>query len=318
MKRERRNVPAAWMISRPVKMIFCFVVIVTALICFSCQSSLAQSTPTKKPRIISLYAAHTEVVIRIGAKDSLVGVSEQETYNGPEVQGWTWPMQFSVKDDVEKFLAAAPDIILIRPQHLGTAPHLFDTLKNSGIQVWVKQIIDASDLYNYWTEIGEICGHQKEAQAMIEDFKAKIAPFEENLNKPNKPGVFLESIYREIKTFTPNSIPEWILGLAGGDNIAKDALPSREGLMVANYGPEKLLEKAEQIEVFISQEGPMNRVSLETMKARDVYQILPAFKNGRVYKIPENIISRPTPSLFEGLQMMHGFIYPEESSQQNK
>jgi iron complex transport system substrate-binding protein len=106
----------------------------------------------------------------------------------------------------------------------------------------------------------------------------------------------------------------WILSLAGGDNIAKDALPSRPGLVVANYGPEKLLEKVDQIDVFISQDGPMNRVSLDTIKERDIYQILPAFKNGRVYKIPENLISRPTPSLFEGLKMMHEMIYPADGS----
>jgi iron complex transport system substrate-binding protein len=263
-------------------------------------------------RIISLYAAHTEIIIRLGGRDKLVGVSQQETYDGPEVQDWQWPPQFYVQDDVEKFLAAAPDIIMVRPAHLGFAPNLFETLRSSGIIIWSKQIIDSNDLYDYWQELGDLCGYSQEAKQLIEDFKSKIAPFEENILKENKPGVFLESIYREIKTFTPESIPIWILELAVGNYVAKDAQPSREGLMVANYGPEKLLEKTDDIDVFISQDGPMNRVTLETILSRDLYQVLPAFKNGRVYKIPESLISRPTPSLFEGLQMMHSVINPDK------
>lgn len=293
-----------------------------AALCFSLLAILPASgeaqAPKKELRIISLYAAHTEVVIRLGAKDKLVGVSLQETYKGPETEGWEWPMKFSVQDDVEKYLAARPDIVLIRPQHLGSAAHLFDTLRNSGIQVWVKQIIDAPDLYAYWEELGRICGEEEAAKKLVADFKEKIAPFEANINKPDKPGVFLESIHREIKTFTPGSIPEWLLSLAGGENVATDAEPARKGLMVANYGPEKLLEKADKIDVYISQDGAMNTTPLNVILERDIFQIIPAFKNGRVFKIPEYLISRPTPSLYEGLLLMRDMIYPPEEGKKTE
>ncbi|MDR2350075.1 MAG: ABC transporter substrate-binding protein [Deltaproteobacteria bacterium] len=267
----------------------------------------------KNKRIISLYAAHTEVLIRLGARDSLVGVSLQETYDGPEVRGWTWPEKFSVQDDVEKFLVANPDIVLIRPQHLGSNSHLFDSLKNSGIEVWVKQTVDHSDLYDYWAEIGAICGLPPETAAkLVSDFKEKLVPYEAYGARTDKPGVFLESVHREIKTFTPESIPVWVLNMAGGKNVAGDAEAARKGLVVANYGPEKLLEKADLVDVFISQNGPMNTVPLEVILSRDIYQLLPAFRNERVYKIPEELISRPTPSLLKGIELMHRMLYPND------
>jgi ABC-type Fe3+-hydroxamate transport system substrate-binding protein len=55
------------------------------------------------------------------------------------------------------------------------------------------------------------------------------------------------------------------------------------------------------VEIFISQAGAMNRAGLKQILSRPVYQPLAAFKTGRVYKVPEAILARPTPSLLEGL-----------------
>ena len=123
--------------------------------------------------------------------------------------------------------------------------------------------------------------------------------------------MFFESVHKEVKTFTPDSIPIWVVGVSGGRNIASDALPAREGLVVADYGPEKLLAKADEVDIFLSQEGPMNRIPLPVIESRDIYQVLPAIRSGRVYKVPEDLISRPTPSLIEGVALLEGIFFPE-------
>ncbi|MDR1039876.1 MAG: ABC transporter substrate-binding protein [Deltaproteobacteria bacterium] len=275
----------------------------------SAAAQQAVSGEASKPlRIISLFAAHTEIVLREGGRDSLVGISEQETYDGPETDGWDRPPAFSIHDDVEKFLAFKPDLILVRPQHLNAAPNLFETLEGTGIRIWSRQITEAEGLFGYWQELGSLIGRQAEAERMTEGFKAALVPFEANLNRPGRPGVFLESIHREIKTFTPDSIPVWILGYAGGRNVASDAEPSRAGYIVANYGPERLLSKASEVDVYLSQEGPMNRVPLSEITGRDIFRTLPAVKNGRVFKVPENLMSRPTPSLLDGRRYLEGCI----------
>ncbi|MDR2301655.1 MAG: ABC transporter substrate-binding protein [Deltaproteobacteria bacterium] len=280
-------------------------------------------------RIISLYAADTEILLRLGARDQLVGISRQETYDGPETKDWPRPPEFSIHDDVEKFLAAAPDYILIRPMHLSASPALFQTLEKTGIKIWSRQCTEAKDLFDFWRELGEISGKQDQVNSMIEEFQAKIAALtyqdpqngqgqaqNQDQNKAQgqnqRPGVFLEAIHKEVKTFTPDSIPVWLLTLAGGRNVADDSEPTRPGQIVANYGPERLLEKADQVDVFISQEGPMNKVDLKTVKERKIYAVLPAFKNNRVYRIPEELISRPSPSLVEGLELLKGMIHPQK------
>lgn len=253
------------------------------------------------PRIISLYAAHTEVLLSLGARDNIIGVSQQETYAGPETEGWR-PMTFSYRDDVEKFLVAKPDIVLVRPQHAAGGRHMTQALERAGIRILPLQVTRASDLYGYWRELASLVGRSEAAEKMIAEFDREVAHYRAAAAAmKNKPGVFVESMHREVKTFTPDSIPVWLVELAGGRNVAADARPASPGVVIADYGPERLLAKAAEVELFISQRGTMNRTPLEEVKKRDIYQPLAAFKQGRVFEIPEAILARPTPGLLEGM-----------------
>jgi|GEM_PF-2367490 len=260
-----------------------------------------------RPRIISLYAAHTEVLLRLGARDHIIGISAQETYQGPETEGWKRPPTFSIHDDVEKYLALRPDLVLMRPQHLVSGSRLVETLKSSGIKVHSLQVLKAGDLYQYWRDLAKLVNRTDQAEEMIADFDRQISAYHqlaESRPESARPGVFVEAIHGRVKTFTPDSLPIWLVELAGGRNVAADAKPAAPGLMVADYGPERLLSKADEVDIFIAQEGPMNPGSLKQLKGRDIYRKLPAFAAGRVHKIDESILSRPTPSLLKGLELI--------------
>ncbi len=255
-----------------------------------------------RPRVISLYAAHTEVLLRLGARDNLVGVSRQETYAGPETDGWSAPA-FTVRDDVERFLAATPDIVLLRPQHAAGAGHLVAALERAGIRVVSLQVTRADELYEYWRTLASLVGREAECDDMIRRFRHDVDRYTAAARDyPDKPGVFLEAIHREIKTFTPDSLPVWVIETAGGKNVPADAEPASPGVIIADYGPERLLAVAGEIDLFLSQDGAMNRTGLDVLQARPLYRTIPAFTTGRVYKIPEAIISRPTPSLLDGIR----------------
>ncbi|MCD8138527.1 MAG: ABC transporter substrate-binding protein [Planctomycetaceae bacterium] len=280
-----------------MRVVFALLVAVTL-----CSTAGAEDS-SSAPRIISLYAAHTEILLRLGARDAIVGVSRQESYSGPETAGWNPPV-FSARDDSERFIAAAPDIVLARPQHVADG-RLRRVLETAGIRVIALQVTRAGDLYDYWRELGRLVGREAEAEAMIASFDAEANRYRRAARRrDNPPGVFLESIHREVKTFTPDSLPAWVVESGGGRNVADDAEAASPGVIIAEYGLERLLAKADEVVLFISQSGAMNRTPLETVLAREVYSPLAAFRNGRVYKIPEAFIARPTPSLLEGVRMV--------------
>ena len=283
--------------SRPV------LVLLLALALAVAEAAAADRFPAER-RIISLYAAHTEVLLRLGARDNLVGVSEQETYRGPETAYWQ-PRTFSPRDDVEKFLAARPDLVLVRPMHLASNRRLVAALRRAGVEVLARQVLTSAELYSYWRDLGALVGRADEAEKMIADFDRQVSAYQRAADRrpeAEKPGVFLEAIHSQVKTFTPDSLPVWLVELAGGRNVAADAKPQAAGLIIADYGPERLLAKAGEVDLFISQDGPMNRAGLKQIQARGLYRPLAAFKTGRVHKIPEAILARPSPALLEGLR----------------
>jgi iron complex transport system substrate-binding protein len=74
-------------------------------------------------------------------------------------------------DDPEKFIAARPDLVLIRPMLETSHPELFEKLRQAGITVVSLQPTNIDQMYAYWQDLGLLTGRTKEATALREDFR---------------------------------------------------------------------------------------------------------------------------------------------------
>ncbi len=260
-------------------------------------------------RIISLYPAHTENLFSLGLNKEIIGVSRSETY--PE-EALKKPV-FSPFDGVERFISAKPDLILIRPMLERAHFQLFSKLRSIGIKVVSLQPRTVSEMYNYWLELGRITGKVEEARDMIRRFKEeleKIRKIVSCIPESKRKRVFFESIHRKFKTFSTNSIAIFVLKSAGGINIAEDAIPVRN-TNIAAYGKERILSHADEIDVYISQKGPMNHVTKEEIINEPGFQAIKAIREGEVYIVPEELVSRPTLRLIKGIYLIGHILYPE-------
>lgn len=262
-------------------------------------------------RIISLYGAHTENLFCLGLEKSIIGVSVNDTYP-PQVSK---KQRFSYHDGPEKFLAHQPDLILIRPMIDNSYPHLIQRLEKSGIAIVSLQPSGIDEMYDYWRTLGVLTGKKEIAENMIAEFKLDIKQIR-NLTSgiKKKKVVYFESIHTRMKTFSAGAMPIFALQVAGGLNSADDALPSRN-TNIANYGKERILAKADKIDVYIAQIGAMNMVTIQQIISEPGFQIIKAIKNRQVYIVDENIISRPVPRLIEGILEIGSFLYPDIFSQ---
>ena len=138
-----------------------------------------------------------------------------------------------------------------------------------------------------------------------------------NLKIKKKKKVYFESIHSKIKTFSPDSIPIFVLESAGGINIAKDA-KSVKNTNIADYGKEKLLSIAKDIDVFISQHGRMNKISIKDIKNEPGFELIKAVKNNNIYLVDEEITSRPTIRLLLGIYEIGHILYPKHYSKDLK
>jgi iron complex transport system substrate-binding protein len=122
--------------------------------------------------------------------------------------------------------------------------------------------------------------------------------------------VYFEAIHRKMKTFAPASLTMFALSSAGGVNVAADADQVRD-TNIAEYGKERILARAHEIDLFLAQVGVMNKVDRRQILAEPGFSVIKAVREGQVYTVDEKLVSRPTMRLLQGIQGLAEILYPE-------
>jgi iron complex transport system substrate-binding protein len=255
-------------------------------------------------RIISLYAAHTRNLLDMGAGGQIIatGRSDKQLPDLPRLR---------FGDDLERLLALKPDLVLIRPMLSHAHPETLERLTKRGVAVVSLQPNSVKEMFRYWEALGTLSGHEAEAKAMIARFGAGLADIArqvEQVPESKRKKVYFESIHRRMKTFAATSMAVFVLQSAGGINIADDAVQVRS-TNIAEYGKERILAKADQIDVFLAQKGRMNPVTKEMIMEEPGFQVIKAVRQGQVFLVDEKKVSRPTMDLLKGIKEIFAILY---------
>jgi ABC-type Fe3+-hydroxamate transport system substrate-binding protein len=268
--------------------------------------SIVVSKPFK--RIISLYGAHTENLFSLGLMDEIIGVSPHEDF---PLQAVSKPV-FSYHDDPEKFIAARPDLVLVRPMIDRGYPKFVSMLEQTGATVVSLQPATVDEMYTYWEILGILTGKGDRAFRLINRFKSVISDLKDLADaRFKKKRVYFEAVHSKMKTFAPDSMAIFALETAGGINIAADA-ESVRNTNIAYYGKERILSHASEIDVFLAQYGAMNRPTVSMIKDEPGFQVIKAVMHNQIYIIEEQIVSRPTMRLLDGIYRIGRILYPDE------
>lgn len=263
----------------------------------------------KATRIISLYSAHTENLFALGLDKEIIGVGKTDAYP-PKVKE---KEVFDYRSDPEKVIAAEPDVVLIRPFIKRSKPEFVEALEKAKINVVCLYPDKFEEFPEYIKKLALLTGKEEKAQELLEKFNSDLEEIKElTSNIDNKVKVYFESTQNEYRTITTDSMPAHAISFAGGENIAKDATAMKEGTSIASYGAEKILEKGEDIDVFVSQTGAMNSGgNPHSIRIRPGFDTIKAVKEGKVYVINEKLVSSPTFRFSKGVRELARMFYPE-------
>ncbi len=272
--------------------------------------SSGQTVAIAKPyaRIISLYSAHSENLCSLGAMEQLVGIGKGDDYP-PAILD---KPGFSYREDAEKFIAARPDLVLVRPMIEHSYPEFINKLRQAGITVISLQPNNIDEIFAYWQTLGKLTGREPQAKEMINAFTNRLSKVQDRLqNIPGnlRPKVYFEAIHSKMKTFAADSIAAYVLEQAGGINLAADAEQVRE-TNIAAYGKERLLSHGNEIDIFLAQEGKMNPVDEKTIREEPGFMAIKAVREGKILLIAEALVSRPTLRILDGIEQLNAAFYP--------
>ncbi|OIP51489.1 MAG: peptide ABC transporter substrate-binding protein [Deltaproteobacteria bacterium CG_4_10_14_3_um_filter_60_8] len=301
-----------------IKVMRYFLCIILVMFCWTSASSQAtaiidttgRTIEVTKPftRIISLYGAHTENLFSLGLDTEIIGVSNSEDYPPKALKKET----FDYRGDAEKFLAARPDLVLVRPMIERSNANLVEKLQQAGITVVSLQPANIDETFAYWHTLGVLTGREQAADSMVQHFKEEYAKIEKivtGIPATARQRVYFESIHAKMKTFTPESMAMFALTSAGGVNIATDAEQVRS-TNIAAYGKEPIMAKAAEIDVFLAQKGAMNIIDIDTIVREPGFAAIKAVRENKVYLIDERLVSRPTMRLLDGMHQIGELLYP--------
>lgn len=260
-------------------------------------------------RIIALYSPHVENLFAIGAGSSVIGIARGTDYP-PEA---TALPVFDYNGDPEYVIAAEPDLVLIRPFVRRNSPDYVKKIENTGIPVVSLYCESFEDFDTYILRLGMLSGKLPEAEEKLSAFHGELEEIQKRVEGvQKKKSVFFESTENEVRTVTPTSLPAKAIEFAGGINAAPNLPPMSAGSSIARFGTEALLGIADNIDVYVVQQGAMNRTSgIEALRARPGFSAVKAVQNGSVLFINEKLISSVSFRYPEGVRILADFLYPD-------
>lgn len=257
-------------------------------------------------RIISLYPAHTTNLMDLGLDKEIIacGQGDSQLPGRPSVR---------FQDDPERLLALKPDLVLIRPMISRGYPNLVRILEQNKVRVVSLQPTEMDELFSYWQDLGTLTGREEQARTMIATFNQRLGAMTTSLNaipKEKRKRVYFEAMHEQMKTFAPTSMAMFVLESAGGVNVAMDADRMRE-TNIAAYGKERILAKAGQIDLYLAQSGRMNPVTVEDIVNEPGFGVIKAIRERQVFLVAEDMVSRPTMGLIDGIAFVKSLLYPD-------
>ena len=248
-------------------------------------------------KIVSLAPSVTEILFAIGAGSRVVGVQDFSTYPPeaaalPKVGGF--PLNYELIASLQPDLCIGADI---------TSADDIAKLEGLGVKVMVVNRTDLEGIFTNVELVGKAVGAEKAANELAASLRADLKALQERLKSATtKPRVFVE-LDETLYTVAPGSFIHPLIEMAGGANIAADSTNP-----YPQFSAEQVIAK--DPEVILLTDAAYG-VTADQVKARPGWDKIAAVKNGAVYPMDGDIISRPGPRILDGLKALAALIHPE-------
>ncbi|MDW7652382.1 MAG: cobalamin-binding protein [Bacillota bacterium] len=249
-------------------------------------------------RIVSLMPSLTETLFAVGLGDRVVGVTSFCNYPEAALEKEKVGSLFDL--NTEMILSLEPDLVLTGESD--TLQDVLDFLTDNGLTVVVVDPQNLDEIEEAIREVGKITGVPEKGADVAADVAAQRAALNERVGAvadENRPSVFILLDTEAIYTMGQGVFLADIVHAAGGVNAAAD-----KGEGYFQLSEEALLELNPEI---IINTFPMR----DQVMAKTSWQEIEAIKNGRVYDVDGDLVSRPGPRIILGLEELYNVFFAE-------
>jgi len=254
-------------------------------------------------RIVSLAPSVTEILFAIGADPRVVGNTRfcnypPEAADLPEIGGFS-----ASSISIEAIVGLEPDLVIA-----GTARQqpVVEQLEQLGVPVVVLAPASVDAVYASILQVGVLTGNSDEAMqvvATMQDRIAAVADVVATIPDTERPTVYWEVFNDPLTTTGPNTFIGQMMALIGATNIFADASEDYPAI-----SPETVFERNPQVILGPDSQGDL--LTAEALSERPGWADIQAVRDGRVYTLDGDIISRPGPRLADAIESLAATLYP--------
>ena len=266
--------------------------------------------PTKINRAISLAPSVTESIFAVGAGDRLVG---DTTYcNYPEEAKAIQKVGDTLNPNIEAIVALKPDVVFV--SGASQLQNFTTTLDQKGIAVYVMNPLDVDSVIHNLEQLGIMFGTMEKSLPLVRDLQDRELKIwsvlhTTTLGRDEKLADYEKRVCT-VQVFV--QISKEPLFTIGEDAFLNDLLMSAGGCSMTRNVPSAFPKLSKETALALRPEAIILSDSSDNQEPNDVFKDSPAVKNGRVYKINADIISRPGPRLIDALEQIARDLHPEK------
>lgn len=249
-------------------------------------------------RIIALYGAFNELLLALGAGDSLAARTVADA-NIPGLEHLP-AIGTHMRPNAELIVQQSPDLVI---QLAGRNEALLQTeaLRALGLNVLVFEMNSFEQMFGVLQKLGQLTGREAEAARLTGAWQARLVDLEARYKAQKPVRVFYEVRYPNLLAAGRGGIVDHIISRAGGRNVVADEKK------LVRFNEEALL--ASDPDVYIIQSGPMNP-DPQPLDQRPHYRDLRAVREGRVLTVDEDLFARPGPRSVDAAEELGHFLHP--------
>lgn len=255
-------------------------------------------------RIVSLSPSTTELLFSLGLGDSIVGRTEHCNYPPAALTIPTVGSGTLEGISREAILSLQPDLILCKSD---SHQPLIETFEKLAIPILGFGPENIQELFHEARQIGSITGRTSEANALIEQMSQRLDRLKAAVAKikpTDRKRVFYQVWDAPLMTAGPASFIGEMLVASGFENVFSD-LTNR----YTRVSSEVIVER--DPEIIFAPTTHSTEVKVDTFAARPGWENVSAVRNGRIYIVDGDQVSRCGPRLLDAMEQMIRMGYPE-------
>jgi iron complex transport system substrate-binding protein len=254
--------------------------------------------PAHIERVVSLAPNLTEIVYAVGAGKLLVGDTSYCDYP-PEAKEVA-KVGDTMTPNIESIIALRPQLVLV-----STASQLeafTRQMEQHAIPIYVTDPHDLEGVFRTIQTLGEILGEKDRAAQLVNELRGRESAVEAAVKSSKPVKVFYQVSAKPLYTAGRDSYITDVIRRAGGQSVTADVAGAWP-----KYSDESALASEPEAIIMAS----FDSMSKDALEVADSLKKSPAAKNGRVYGINGDYLSRPGPRLVNGLEEIARKLHPD-------